>query len=93
MVTPCSGVVSVTSVQYVVEMTRGHSFVQWCDKNYLELNVCKTKVIVIDFRRNIIVPNLFVIKGVEFERVETYKYLWGSSLITAQAGKKVPKPL
>ena len=51
------------------------SFVQWCDKNSLELNVCKIKEMLIDLRRNITVPDCVVIKGVEVERVETYKYL------------------
>ena len=44
-------------------------------KNYLELNGCKTKEKLIDFRRCIHVSNFFVIKGVEVKRVETFKYL------------------
>ena len=41
-----------------------------------------TNFTIKDFRRNIIVPNGVVIKGVEVKRVETYKYQ-GSSLTTA----------
>ena len=47
----------------------------------MESNVCKTKEMLIDLRRNVILPDCVVIKGVEVERVETYEYL-GSSLIT-----------
>ena len=52
-----------------------NSCVQWCEQNYWELNVCKTKETAIDFRRNIPVSDFVVIKGVELERVETFNYL------------------
>merc|ERR1712002_159622 len=29
-----------------------HNFVQWCDNNFLELNVGKTKEMIIDLRKN-----------------------------------------
>ena len=49
--------------------------VNWCDKNYLYLNVSKTKEMCIDFRKNQSCPKPVYIKGEAVERVETYKYL------------------
>ena len=43
----------------------------------------------VEFRKNKTLPDSVVIKGVEVERVETYKYL-GLSLIKSYAGKKTP---
>ena len=51
------------------------SFVWWCDQNHLELNVGKTKEMLMEFRKNKSVPDSVVIKRIEVERVETYKYL------------------
>ncbi len=51
------------------------NFVNWCDKNYLELNVGKTKEMVIDFRKNMVTPCPVEVNGTAVERVETYKYL------------------
>ena len=51
------------------------SFVQWCERNYLELHVGKTKKMVVDFRRNQGQSAPVVIKGNAIERVETFKYL------------------
>ena len=51
------------------------NFVNWCDKNYLYLNVSKTKEICIDFRKNQRCPKSDHIKGEAVERVEIYKYL------------------
>ena len=50
------------------------SFVQWCDQNYLELNVFKTKKMLTDFRRKITMPH-FVVREVEVEILETCTYL------------------
>ena len=51
-------------------------FVDWCDKNYLELNVTKTKEMIIDFRKNINNPkNPVIIKGKAVDIVGTFKYL------------------
>ena len=50
-------------------------FVQWCDDNFLQLNVEKTKEMIIDFRKSKSEPGPVVIKGGEVERVTTYKYL------------------
>ncbi len=51
------------------------NFVNWCDKNYLCLNVSKTKEMCIDFRKNQRCPKPVCIKGGAVERVDTYKYL------------------
>ena len=51
------------------------SFVNDCDANYLELNVSKTKEMVIDFRQTSADPQLVDIKGSSVARVDTYKYL------------------
>lgn len=50
-------------------------FVHWCDRNYLELNVSKTREMIIDYRKNRVEPDPIVIKGKGVERVQTFKYL------------------
>ena len=50
------------------------NFVNWCDKNYLYLNVSKTKEMCIDFKKNQRCPKRVCIKEEAVERVETYKY-------------------
>ena len=51
-------------------------FVDWCEENFLLLNVSKTKELVIDFRKKKNVPISPVqMKGVDIEMVDTYKYL------------------
>ena len=50
-------------------------FSKWCKENYLDLNVKKTKELVIDFRKkSTVVPSL-LLDDVAVERVTTYKYL------------------
>jgi hypothetical protein len=50
-------------------------FSTWCKDNYLDLNVKKTKEMLIDFRKNPTpVPDL-LIDGVKVERVNAYRYL------------------
>ncbi|PIK58102.1 putative RNA-directed DNA polymerase from mobile element jockey-like [Apostichopus japonicus] len=52
------------------------NFVAECDRNYLHLNVSKTKELIIDFRRaNKIVPEPVVIDSKTVDRVTEYKYL------------------
>ena len=51
------------------------SFVNYCDENFLELNVSKTKEMLIDFRRMAPTPDPILIKGSVVERVSMYKYL------------------
>lgn len=50
-------------------------FVSWCNINYLDLNVSKTKELIIDFRRNKISATDSIIHGKAVERVPVYKYL------------------
>ena len=50
-------------------------FCLWCKNNYLDLNVNKTKELLVDFRKHpTAVPDL-LIDGVKVERVSEYKYL------------------
>ena len=51
------------------------NFVNWCDKNYLYLNVSETKEMCIDFRKNQRCPKPVYIKREAVEKVDTYKYL------------------
>ena len=51
------------------------SFVLWCDANFLQLNVEKTKELVIDFSRKKVSISPVIIKGQEVEIVQSYKYL------------------
>ena len=50
-------------------------FIKWCSEHFLEINVKKTKEMVIDFSRNknTVPPSL--INDQTIERVSTYKYL------------------
>ena len=50
-------------------------FVNYCDANYLELNVSKTKEMIIDFRNSSTPPASVILKGGTVERVSSYKYL------------------
>ena len=51
-------------------------FVNWCDENFLDLNVSKTKEMIIDFRKgNKCEFDDILIKGQTVEKVSTYKYL------------------
>ena len=57
---------------YFNEVSR---FNAWCKDNFLDLNVSKTKEMVIDFRKHgVNVPDLYI-DGVKVERVSEYKYL------------------
>ena len=52
------------------------SFVKWCDSHFLQLNVSKTKEMIVDFRKN--VPDEHVpltIHGDVIEQAKEYKYL------------------
>ena len=51
------------------------NYVNWCDTNYLHLNVSKSKEMCIDFRKNQRCPKPVYIKGEAVERVDTYKYV------------------
>ena len=58
--------------EYLYEI---NSFVNFCNNNFLELNVNKTKEMLIDFRCNSDVPPPVIINDTEIQRVNTYKYL------------------
>ena len=51
------------------------AFVKYCDENFLQLNVSKTKEMVIDYRTLATEPEPVTIKGSTVERIKTYKYL------------------
>ena len=50
-------------------------FVAWCDNSYLDLNVTKTKEMIVDFRRQGHSPGKTIIPNNEVEIVSKYKYL------------------
>ena len=49
--------------------------VMWCSENNLELNVSKTKEIVVDFRRKTTLISPLTINGSKVEVVDTFKFL------------------
>ncbi|KAI4889354.1 hypothetical protein NFI96_010285 [Prochilodus magdalenae] len=52
-----------------------NDFVAWCELNHLQLNVTKTKELVVDLRRDKAQVTHISIKGVGVDTVEDYKYL------------------
>ena len=84
----CSGTTTTPVIKYsddtalqdlsnsdITYFDRVAEFVTWCKNNFLDLNVDKTKEMVIDFRKKTsVVPDL-VIDGAKVERVSEYKYL------------------
>ena len=50
-------------------------FVDWCDNSYLDLNMTKTKEMIVDFRRQEHSPGKTIIHNNEVEIVSKYKYL------------------
>lgn len=62
------------------EQDQGHGpvvddFVMWCSRFHLQLNVEKTKDMLIDFGRSTLSPGLTKINGVDIEMTDNYKYL------------------
>ena len=51
------------------------NFVDWCKKNFLDLNVPKTKEMNIDFRKNPVDPVPIIIENEEVEKVDVFRYL------------------
>ena len=51
------------------------TFVKWCDLNFLELNVSKTKEIVFDFRKKKTSIESIYIHGARVETVSDLKFL------------------
>ena len=84
----CTGSDSSLLIKYsddsaILDLSNSHSsyvkvvenFSSWCRENFLELNVKKTKEMVVDFRKSGgTIPDL-CIGGEVVERVENYKYL------------------
>ena len=64
--------ISTSETEYFDEVKQ---FVNWCENNYLEVNVSKTKEVIFDFRqiKDDITP--LCIKDKEVELADTYKYL------------------
>ena len=56
-------------------MAQVNNFVSWCNDNFLNLNVKKTKEMVIDFRVKNHVPDTIVIANEQVERVKEYMYI------------------
>ena len=52
-----------------------NTFVDWCDRNYLLLNVTKTKELIVDFRKSKEPMEPICIKGENVQIVSEYKYL------------------
>ncbi|KAI4887110.1 hypothetical protein NFI96_003146 [Prochilodus magdalenae] len=52
-----------------------NDFVAWCELSHLQLNVTKTKELVVDLRRDKAQVTPISIKGVSVDTVEDYKYL------------------
>ena len=50
-------------------------FVNWCKTNYLELNVDKTKELIVDFRKNKTEHQPLIIENKPVQVVDKYKYL------------------
>ena len=50
-------------------------FIEWCDESYLDLNVNKTKGIIVDFRRPWHTHTAIQIHDEKVEIVHLYKYL------------------
>lgn len=50
-------------------------FSEWCELNYLELNVSKTKQMIVDYRKKPMVDNSLYINNALVENVPQYKYL------------------
>ena len=70
----CSDDTALLSLLQGEEHDHGHSlpfFVKWCDNNYLDLNVTKTKEIVIDFRTCGSKPKASIIHDEEVQILDT----------------------
>ena len=84
----CQGTTKTLTVKYsdgtVIEdlsnsdsvyFSKVHKFSAWCKESYLDLNIVKTKEMVVDFRKNPPpVPEL-IIDNVAVEKVAEYRYL------------------
>ena len=84
----CTGTENTTFVKYsddtaIVDLSNSiphyneevERFTTWCKDNFLNLNVTKTKELVIDFRKQPPAVSPITIDGEIVERVKKYKYL------------------
>ena len=70
---PVLGLIGTCENAYRDEIAR---FVDWCDENFLTVNVAKTKEVIFDFRIKIPCPlEPISVKGELVEIVEFYRYL------------------
>lgn len=51
------------------------AFIIWCDDHFLDLNVSKTKELIINFRQSQDTPRASTIHNEEAQIVDSYKYL------------------
>ena len=51
------------------------TFVKWCDSNFLNLNVRKTKELIMDFRKDCTDHDTLIVQNENVEIVDSYKYL------------------
>lgn len=51
------------------------SFVRWSMDNHLQLNIRKTKELILDFSRNRKIPTPITIQGEKIEMVDSYQFL------------------
>jgi len=51
------------------------AFVKWCIDHFLDLNMTKTKELIIDFKKNIDQPEFSIIHSKEVQIVSEYKHL------------------
>lgn len=68
-------VVVLIQADETIYQSRVHEFVGWCRSNFLQLNVKKTKEMVIDFRTSARTHQHILVDGDEVEIVEECKYL------------------
>ena len=66
------GKLKVSDTEYKSEINK---FTLWCQNNFLELNVSKTKELVFDFRKKTQNHLPVLIGGKQVEKVDDYKYL------------------
>ena len=65
--------------------------VTWCEQKHLQLNMAKTKELIVDLRRAKASVTRVSIQGVCVDIVEDYKYL-GCTWITNWTGPRTQKP-
>ena len=78
---PSSTILNYTLVGYILNgndqayREEINKLVSRCEENYLDLNLSKTKDLVVDFRKKKAMATPILIKGSQIEMVPSYKYL------------------